>query len=140
MVVGRPILINRLSIHLRFLRASEPAIISALVEDGDPTLCLPLFTWGKIFPFWVSIQCGYFHHDEMPMIHHNVDVILILYTLLWYHNSMLLSDMQEDSEGIIIVRIGRLLGFRFQERYSQQGKSSLIHHDHVCDNRYLIVS
>jgi saccharopine dehydrogenase-like NADP-dependent oxidoreductase len=41
-VVGRLISIRRLSSHLRFLKASEVAIISASIEDGDPTLCLPL--------------------------------------------------------------------------------------------------
>ena len=69
----------RLSSHFRFLRPSAVAIISASVDEGEPTLCLYYFCIrGKKCSFSISIQYGYCRHDEMPMRHHNEDEILIL--------------------------------------------------------------
>ena len=71
MVKGRPISQVRLSNHFRFFNPSTVAIISASVEDGEPTRCLELLDPRKDSPS----PCDYFRRDVKPTTHHNVSGI-----------------------------------------------------------------
>jgi len=73
MVKGRPISQVRLSNHFRLFNPSTVAIISASVDDGEPTRSLELLEPRKDLPsFIISSPCDYSRYDVKSTMHHNV--------------------------------------------------------------------